>query len=397
MDPTIEDRDEIEESSPERQIPVPEEGDDEKDVFDGYSFKGRSSVHIEEEVIIGEEVKEEESVAEPEEVPTPPTEDLSIPEPAPSHDLKLASTPEVELLQPEPELKVEPETQVEVEPEMSVTPTSASTPTTTPAPSTLTTSTSTSLSSATAPVPPKTAFRSPDTSRPTKAVTIAPPAPHPRRREKSGVLALDRARNADMDMDGSATEREDEEDDWDFVEKPGGEDRNGAKGTSLFARGVVDRYRLAVFRKTSGNGSGGRSVSGASSTPGAGESDMGSPESAEKKRGRLGKGKGKFLRTRSPPASGVFGGGMGNRTASSGTVMSSSSGATMQSQSLRSKESTTSMGSPSGSASSDAEDVVGGPTTTGKKLKKMKRYKEGAEKVLSLFGSPRQERTQAQS
>lgn len=31
----------------------------------------------------------------------------------------------------------------------------------------------------------------------------------------------------------------------------------------------------------------------------------------------------------------------------------------------------------------------------GRKLKKMKKYKEGAEKVLSLFGSPRQERTQA--
>ncbi|KAF8527446.1 hypothetical protein BU17DRAFT_39852 [Hysterangium stoloniferum] len=397
MDPTIEDRDEVDESSPERQVQVPEEGDDEKDLFDGYSFKGRNSVIIDDELIIGEEEKEEETAAELEEAPTPPTEDLSTPETVSTPQSEPVLTPEVELLEPEAESKVEPEVQVEDEQEAPVTPTSPSPPTPTPAPP-APIPTSTSLPSTSAPAPPtKTAFRSLDPSRPTKAVTIAPPASHPRRREKSGVLALDRARNADMELDGSVTEREEEEDDWDFVETPGGEDRNGAKGTSLFARGVVDRYRLAVFRKTSGNVSGGRSFSGASSTFGAVESDVGSPESGEKKRGRLGKGKGKFLRARSPPAGGVFGSGMGNRSVSSGTIVSSNSGATMQSQSLRSKESTTSMGSPSGSASSDAEDVPGGTTATGRKLKKMKRYKEGAEKVLSLFGSPRQERTQAQS
>ncbi|KAJ7239699.1 kinase-like domain-containing protein [Mycena rebaudengoi] len=51
--------------------------------------------------------------------------------------------------------------------------------------------------------------------------------------------------------DAKATEKKDEEDDdWDFGEAADGEDRNGAKGSSLFARGV-DRYRLAVFRKPS--------------------------------------------------------------------------------------------------------------------------------------------------
>jgi len=45
---------------------------------------------------------------------------------------------------------------------------------------------------------------------------------------------------------------EEDEDDWDLVEAPGGEEKYVAakQSTSLFARGVVDRYRLAVFRKS---------------------------------------------------------------------------------------------------------------------------------------------------
>jgi hypothetical protein len=63
------------------------------------------------------------------------------------------------------------------------------------------------------------------------------------RREKSGVPALDRY----PDKNAEATEKEDDEDDdWNSAN---GEDHNGTRGTSLFARGVVDRYRLAVFRK----------------------------------------------------------------------------------------------------------------------------------------------------
>ncbi|KIJ54426.1 hypothetical protein M422DRAFT_241669 [Sphaerobolus stellatus SS14] len=158
---------------------------------------------------------------------------------------------------------------------------------------------------------------------------------------------------------------------------------------------------------------------------------MGSPESVtEKRRGRLGMSTGRFLgRARSPPATisrSVSSGILTNtslvgslntaNTAATSTAATSVTTPTQTSQSLRSKDSTISMGAPSsGSLSSDTGSVSGErvpsiPTVNGKgekrlpeekeheggkKLKKMKKYKEGAEKVLSLFGSPRQERTQA--
>jgi hypothetical protein len=62
---------------------------------------------------------------------------------------------------------------------------------------------------------------------------------------------LDRFLSDGPDEEEGLTEKEEEDDDWDFIEAGDGEDRNGIKGTSLFARGVVDRYRLAVFRKAS--------------------------------------------------------------------------------------------------------------------------------------------------
>lgn len=73
------------------------------------------------------------------------------------------------------------------------------------------------------------------------------------RRERSGVPALDKDLPEDTEA-GEDTEAvgrydDDEDDDWDFIDAVDGEDRNGAKGTSLFARGVVDRYRLAVFSR----------------------------------------------------------------------------------------------------------------------------------------------------
>jgi len=75
----------------------------------------------------------------------------------------------------------------------------------------------------------------------------APSTPKPARktrREKSGVPALDRV----LSGDGDTTEREEE--DWDLIETPHGEERNGVKGNSLWQKGVVDRYRLAVFGKS---------------------------------------------------------------------------------------------------------------------------------------------------
>ncbi|KAI0757509.1 hypothetical protein C8Q80DRAFT_1265418 [Daedaleopsis nitida] len=105
-----------------------------------------------------------------------------------------------------------------------------------------------------------------DESRPTVAKTVSAAATHaakdanvktaPRIRptkqgrncpKKSGIPALDKDLPDTAMEDEGATEREEDEDGWDFV-KVGGiliEECNGTKGTSLFARGVVNRYKLA--------------------------------------------------------------------------------------------------------------------------------------------------------
>ena len=75
---------------------------------------------------------------------------------------------------------------------------------------------------------------------PPKSAAVPQPSKHTgKRREKSGIAALDRYIGDGIDV---LTERE-EEDEWDFVEAGVDEERNGSKGTSLFARGVVDRYK----------------------------------------------------------------------------------------------------------------------------------------------------------
>ncbi|KAK7056000.1 hypothetical protein R3P38DRAFT_1374128 [Favolaschia claudopus] len=95
------------------------------------------------------------------------------------------------------------------------------------------------------------------------------------RRERSGIPALDRALEEEEDDEYT------DDDDWDFTESTNGEDRNSAQGTSLFARGVVDRYRLAVFRKTSTPGRAashaepGMSVGGENGAPRARRSGVG--------------------------------------------------------------------------------------------------------------------------
>ena len=459
MEPVIDNQDEGDEADESRgaspvQVHKEEgkegEGEDEKDVFDGYSFKGRHSVIMDDEDADGllkddEDIDDIEVDAKVDDVVTKVEEGEG--------ELTPPAVAEVEAPAQAPAVvaATEPE-------DASATPTQPS-ETSTPAPSTPAPAPSPTLPELPPPVPLKGALKpSPmepsagqtTTRPPSKAVTIAPQPS--KRREKSGIPALDRLRGngASTADEGSATEREEddeEDDDWDLVETPGGEDRNGSKGTSLFARGVVDRYKLAIGigRKGAGNGGQQRVVSSASSMgTGAGDDmPMGSPESgAEKRRGRLGRSTGRFLaRARSPPAParGV-GSARSVSTATAGTTNSlvgslspSNTSSTLNTgstvaptstpssktpQSLRSKESTTSMGSPSGSASSDGgsvsrERLAGAPvplsaTTNGngsekrgpeekegRKLKKMKKYKEGAEKVLSLFGSPRQERTQA--
>ncbi|OSX66814.1 hypothetical protein POSPLADRAFT_1175504 [Postia placenta MAD-698-R-SB12] len=271
----------------------------------------------------------------------------------------------------------------------------------------------------------------PEEIKPAKAVPIPKAQPRPTagrqrgRREKSGIAALDRDLSDVHDEDELATEREEEDDEWDFVEAEVVEERNGAKGTSLFARGVVDRYKLAVFRKSTPRRSGGpRSFSGMSveSDVTGSEPAGDSPTPADKqRRGRtpgltFRKHPKQFLRQRSPQAStrsSTTGKTLTHSTSgtlttstlgSTGFLSPSGSGASTlpNSPSLRSKESALSMGSPSessdqsinGEGRNNGDNTIRGNSVVSieedkQKSKVLKKYKEGAEKVLSIFQSPR--------
>lgn len=255
------------------------------------------------------------------------------------------------------------------------------------------------------------------------------------RRERSGVAALDRGLTDVIDEDEEdITERED--DDWDFVEAPGAEDINGVQGKSLFARGVVDRYRLAVFRKTPSSSN--RSMPRAESTDYL-ESPISPSTSARKKTKGNGMSFGRktFLRPKSPPATYSAGSSLGSRTAlshsHSATISASSTGLLTPSASaalptmptsLKSQPSMNSVGSKPGSSdtsvngdlsrlnlSHSAAELAspskahGNSGENGRRpprmsvpeddqrnrgLKKVKKYTaEGAEKVMSLFSSPK--------
>ncbi|KAF7302479.1 hypothetical protein HMN09_00882200 [Mycena chlorophos] len=230
------------------------EEDESVDVFDGYSFKGRHSVLIDDEDEeedgsgseegSGEEDDEDEDVLRDVDVrlePETPTEKGTVEGDdtveGPDDDAE-PKTPEARPVVPAGQVPpIEDEISEEPRDEAAPPPPPRDEPQPKPR-------RSKDLSHVDAPPVPEKA--APDV--PPKA---AKPPKRPARREKSGVPALDR-RLADEDM---ATEKEDEMDEedeeWDFIDAVDGEDRNGAKGTSLFARGVVDRYRLAVFRKSS--------------------------------------------------------------------------------------------------------------------------------------------------
>ena len=255
------------------------------------------------------------------------------------------------------------------------------------------------------------------------------------RRERSGVAALDRGLSDVIDEDEEdITERED--DDWDFVEAPGAEDINGVQGKSLFARGVVDRYRLAVFRKAPSSSH--RSMPRAESTDYI-ESPV-SPSTSDRKKTKgsgMSFGRKTFLRPKSPPATYSAGSSLGSRTplshSHSATISASSTGLLTPSTStaiptiptsLKSQPSMNSVGSKPGSSdtsvngdltrlnlSHSAAELASPSKTHGntgengrrpprmsvpeddqrnRGLKKVKKYTTGgAEKVLSLFSSPK--------
>lgn len=399
--------------------------DESLDVFDGYSYKGRHSILIDDE---DEEERSEEEEDADADVDIELNEDMSTGAPETvSHVAPSESTLAVDTDVPEPKT---PEARSSKLPE---TTTVTTTPTEAPQPS---------VSNTVEGSPRKTKER--DAVKPSEAAVPAkePKAKHnvlskhPRpaqavkaatrsRREKSGVPALDRYLSDGVDEDAEVTEREDEDDDWDFVEAADGEDRNGAKGNSLFARGVVDRYRLAVFRKASTptqRPAGSRSVSGMSKASDL-ESAADSPTPSEKvRRGRnpgltFRKNPRQFLRPKSPPPS--------SRSSATAKSLSHSNSATVSAAStassaglltpspsmgstlppsLKSKESAVSMGNSISSDQSGNGDTVGdtmrqavpvkpsAAEDAGKpKPKKLKKYKEGAEKVFAIFQqSPRQ-------
>ena len=417
--------------------------DDSVDVFDGYSFKGRHSVIMDDEDDDGDGEDEEDE--EDEESVSGPSLDDILPDEvstdtAPKEDVEGLSAPE-DLGEPKtPEARP---AALPAEPEP--TPTPVPVPAPAPAPA-----------EPAAPAVPQKPEATPRSSHEAKEDAVPAPivsaaeaaaaaaakrtaedenvktAPKTRptkltrnRREKSGIPALDKDLPDTATEDEGPTEREDE-DDWDFVEAGGllVEERNGAKATSLFARGVVDRYKLAVFRKSTPRRNGPRSVSGISMESDLNGSDpAASPTPSDKhRRGRtpgltFRKHPKQFLRQKSPPPS--------SRSAKSFTASASASATlsavstvssaglltpspsqTAMTPSLKSKESAISVGAPSESSDPSvngdpAVDTIKGspvPQLNGdrdrdeekqQKNKVLKKYKEGAEKVLSIFQSPR--------
>jgi serum/glucocorticoid-regulated kinase 2 len=464
------------------------------DVFDGYSFKGRHSVIIDDEEEVYEGTDEEDAgitgpktedttyveneldpgqktpeavhdqpptptaasavaeafrkkeaeaaakavdekvVGATEERPTTPThvKPASIPPASPEKQLppppmaepSAPVVPAKEKVQTAPALPALPHK--EKAPAAAPTPASAPAPAPTPAPA---------PASAPAPAPAPATVEKPRLDKPKPKIVEQLKAKARPRRERSGVAALDRGLSDVIDEDEEGnTERED--DDWDFVETPGAEDVNGVQGKSLFARGVVDRYRLAVFRK--GPSSSNRSMPRADSTDYL-ESPA-SPSMSERKKtkgGGMSFGRKTFLRPKSPPATYSAGSSLGSRTAlshsHSATISASSTGLLTPSTStaiptmpisLKSRPSMTSVGSKPGSSdtsvngdlsrlnlSQSAAELASPTKTNGSSgengrrpprmsvpeddqrnrgLKKVRKYTtEGAEKVMSLFTSPK--------
>ncbi|KAJ7492025.1 kinase-like protein [Mycena latifolia] len=399
--------------------------DDSVDVFDGYSFKGRHSVLMDDEDEESDGSGEEESEEEEEgdilkdldvelEPETPKgavveDADADTAEAEGDADVQEPKTPEarpVVPVEPVPELPAagavvvaDGITEEARTPESAPAPVSAPTPAE-PKPRR-------SKEQPRPPVPEKDVPAPEVPPKAAKGARLVRP-----RREKSGVPALDRHID---DAEATEKEEEDDDDDWDFVEAADGEDRNGAKGTSLFARGVVDRYRLAVFRKAS-TPSQPRSVSAISRTDTEGASGAeGDSPSPSQRRGRTGAGltfrkhPRQFLRPKSPPPSSYsskssIGGKSMSRTNSATISASSSSGGLLTpatstapvSPSLKSKESAMSMGAQSSSSGENGGVLSDGKApgspregTDRMKSKKLKKYKENAEKVFH-FLSPRQ-------
>ncbi|TRM70468.1 hypothetical protein BD626DRAFT_449021 [Schizophyllum amplum] len=408
--------------------------DETVDVFDGYSFKGRHSVLLDDDVEEDEEEESEEDHEGEEDEEEELDEALKKLKEEKQTDVEARVADEAEepktpearpttAVEPVPDLGVEVQAEAAKPSEAQEKPTSPVEPAR-PQPEATTAEPEAkprTSKDVPAPVLPEKDGKHAKTARvTTKAETQKRQSSYRgtatrSRRERSGIPALDKNLPDDYD-EGETTERDEEDDDWDFVEAVDGEDRNGAKGTSLFARGVVDRYRLKVFRKASTpsqrpNGTNSRSVSGMSQ-----QSDVttppsdggGSPSPSQRSRGRaplsFRKGTKQFLKPKVPPPSAystrssvtsrsaLAQSNSGASTVSSlGALTPSPSGTLPEAPSLKSKESAMSVGDNSMSSDGGAEtDVREERDRDPHKTKKLKKYKEGAEKMFSLFSSPRQ-------
>jgi len=263
--------------------PIMGRTEDDVDVFDGYSFKGRHSVLLEDEDEGGSSegsYYEGEGDVEREEVKVLQKDDRVVVEDEEEEGRKtpearpvgLPSTPEsqpvVKDVEEQESQKVEEEV---VSAEGAVDGHEATVPV--------------GLDEAVVPppVPPKPPSAVPGLATATPASIVTTTTTRSRtRKERSGVPALDRYLSDTIeerasDASASENESEDEDDDWDLIEKGDGEDRNGLgglgggrvgrgvgvgmrvrmKGGNLFARGVVDRYRLKVFGNKSSSGAAG--------------------------------------------------------------------------------------------------------------------------------------------
>ncbi len=400
------------------------------DMFDGYSFKGRNSVLLDDEDVSEEEEGEEEG-------------DQDVTGHSISFEINGTATTEMVALEhDEPTPEPEPKT-----PEARPAALPPSTPPTKRSPLILkpelppvdTTMKPISIADATPrasedlPAPPSNPPRSPvkAVAEAAAAASTGPgihhkeskkapvskshaqrPSRQRNRREKSGIPEFDGDLPDTNDEDDARTAHDEPEDDWDFIEADG-EESYGVRGPSLFARGVVDRYKLAVFRKGATPNRGTGEATGLSNGPS-------SPSPTTKRRGRTGalpfrRPQKNFLRAKSPPSTSSRSSKSPGKllmsdhrmSATTSTVSSPQSMRTTLGQpSLKSKESTVSVGSPGsssgGSTNGDARvasdaDVVEtvrvphGHTDENEKHhhKNNKKLKRGAEKMLSLFGSPR--------
>lgn len=405
--------------------------DDSVDVFDGYSFKGRHSVIIDDEEEVSEEEDEEGEeanlsgpsiLAELNGEAAAATVVLGQEEP-----ISEPKTPEARPTALPPSTPPAKRSPIVTRPDLPPVDTSAQ-----PASFTDATPRASEDSPAPAPTVPVSPLKAvahaaaaassgPDIHhKETKKVPAPkshvqrPSRQQRNRREKSGVPALDRDLSDANEEDDVRTERDDD-DDWDFIEADG-EDRNGARGTSLFARGVVDRYRLAVFRKGSTPNRSTTTNDTARLSAATTDGGSGSPSpTAKERRGRNPVfRRTTFLRARSPPSrssqsasAGKSFSMMSDRSASA-TVSSISSPqsarTTLGQPSLKSKESAVSVGSP-GSSSGASTNGEGRPVSDAdivetvraphaqadqeREKRKNKKVKRGAaEKVFSLFQLP---------